>query len=124
MGSEMCIRDRNEFYHGLFREDALQYRRMEKVIPHFLPQSHWVGKAEEMGLGIHFYDFHNFDSEYERLLDDMALLRRPRLAHLMNNQRAPGKDWRKEMSAETIELLADFYSDDFALLERAGFAAG
>ena len=67
--------DVNDFYRGMFRDDALQYRRLSKVIAHFIPQSEWYACACKLDAEVHTYDFGSFASEYERLLDDLQACR-------------------------------------------------
>jgi len=118
--------DVNQFYQGMLKNNNLQYRRMCKVIIHFMPQAHWMKLAEAMGVKIHCYNFHKFGSEYERLLDDMGWVasQRPKLEHRMKNPHAKADlAWGNMLDKETQDLLSDFYAEDFALLRREGIIA-
>lgn len=109
--------DVNDFYRGLFREEAMQYRRLSKVIVHFMPQSKWYACACKLDAEVHTYDFGKFTTEYERLLDDLQAIKRPRLQHRMKTHR---KGSISELAPDVLAMLREFYADDLALLRKLG----
>jgi hypothetical protein len=111
--------DVNGFYRGMFRDNALQYRRLSKVLVHFMPLKDWVDKASGLGLPIHYYDFSTFADEYQRLLSDIVAKDRPRLQHRMNNV-AQREKWGVPLAPDVEEMLRDFYAEDYELLRRGG----
>jgi hypothetical protein len=111
--------DVNQFYKGLLEDDARQYKRMCEVIVHFKPYSYWIRKARTLKSKIHYYDFHNFAAEYDRLLDDIGAKARPKLYHRMRPH-GDRDTWRELMTDETKDLLYKFYAEDYELLDKLG----
>lgn len=111
--------DVNDFFRGMLRDDALQYRRLSKVIVHFIPLSFWMDKAEAMGYPIHYYDFAKFGSEYARLLDDIGAVGAAPLQHRMDNTKQKDK-WWVDLDPDVEDALRKFYADDYALLDKHG----
>lgn len=98
--------------------ENVNVHEMRAVLVHFHLQARWV-RGAEIGKEVFLYDFHQFESELDRMCEEHGFKRRQCKRKWHGTKRGSVDD---ELSATAQTRILEFYKEDLELRQRLGFS--